>query len=412
MADAYAPRDTLTLWWLGDPKRPALVGQISLVLGGRGVGLRYADGWLAHGFALSDDLPLRAELFLPAEKGRAAGAVDDARPDRWGERVIRKFEITPRLSILEFLLFAGDERYGALGVSVRDDMYEPWPGGPAPGFDQLEQMAEAVRMVLANEPVPELQRRLVRPGGTLGGARPKSLVQMDGRPWIVKFPEVTEYDEPLVEHASMQLAATCGVEVAHTRAVKLYNGHAVAIQRFDRDGNTRLHAVSAGVLFVASGEAQGYPELAQLLRRLAPAHRIAQQQEQLFRRMVFNILIDNTDDHEKNHAVLRQPDGSYLLSPAFDVLPAAQGLGYQQLNVGIDGAGSTLFNAMSSGSQFGLRPATARAVIQDICKAVDGWRQAFSKAGVGDADIDYLARFIDRDALRSQRAEFLRTMTK
>ena len=85
----------------------------------------------------------------------------------------------------------------------------------------------------------------------------------------------------------------------------------------------RLHAVSAHVALRAAGEELGYPQLAQLLRRVAPAGEIRSQQEQLFRRMVFNILIDNTDDHEKNHALLRQADGHYLLSPAFDVVPSA-----------------------------------------------------------------------------------------
>jgi serine/threonine-protein kinase HipA len=408
MPEPYEPRDTLSLWWLGDPRHPTPIGEISLVLAGRGVALRYADRWLATGFPLSDDLPLREGLFIPTEKDRAAGAVDDARPDRWGERVIRKFETTPRLSILEFLLFAGDDRYGALGVSLRADSYEPWTRGPAPEFDQLEQMAVAVRMSLANEPVPELQRRLVRPGGTLGGARPKSLLQMDGRQWIVKFPEITEYDEPLVEHATMQLAATCGVVVSPTRAIRLGNGHVVAIDRFDREGGARLHAISANVLLAAAGEERGYPELAQLLRRIAPADRIAEQQQQLFRRMVFNILVDNTDDHDKNHAFLRQRDGRYLLSPAFDVLPAAQGLGYQQLIVGKQGAESTLANAMSSCAQFGLAGAAARAIVREVCTAVERWKEAFSATGVKDADIDYLARFVDRESLRVQRAEYLR----
>ncbi len=407
MLEPYQPQDSLSLWWLGNPQRPEPVGQLSLALGGRAVALRYGDPWLAAGFALSDDLPLRDGLFVPA-KDRAAGAVDDARPDRWGERVIRKFEVTPRLSILEFLLFAGDERYGALGVSSRSDAYTPWAPGPVPEFDQLEQMAEAVRMVLANEPVPELQRRLVRPGGSLGGARPKSLLRMDGRQWIVKFPEVSEYDGPLVEHATMRLAAACGIDAAPTRAIKLGRSHVVAVERFDRAGANRLHAVSANVLLKAAGEELGYPELAQLLRRMVPADRIAEQQQQLFRRMVFNILIDNSDDHEKNHALLRQADGRYLLSPAFDVVPAAQGLGLQQLAVGKQGAESTLANALSSAAQFGLRPAAARAVVSEVCGAVEGWKRAFAAEGVKGDDIDYLARFIDRDALRLQRAQYSR----
>ena len=85
---------------------------------------------------------------MPRDKDCAAGAVDDARPDRWGERVIRRFEASPRLSILEFLLFAGDDRYGALGVSLRADGYVPWRSEPR--FENLQEMAQVVRKILAN----------------------------------------------------------------------------------------------------------------------------------------------------------------------------------------------------------------------------------------------------------------------
>lgn len=409
MVEPYLPRDTLGLFWLGEPAQPRRIGEVMLVHGGRGVGLRYGQEWLAEGFALSQDLPLRGELFVPAERDGVVGALEDARPDRWGERVIRKFERSPRLSLLEFLLFAGDDRYGALGVSQRLDAYEPWGGAPAPRFEQLEEMAEVVRRVLANEAVPELQRGLVRPGASLGGARPKSLLDMDGQRWLVKFSEDDAFDAPLVEHATMQLARRCGIDAVRTRPLKLPSGHAVAVQRFDRNGTARIHAVSALVALRAAGEALGYPELAQLLRRLAPADRIAPMQQELFRRMVFNVLVDNTDDHEKNHALLRRPDGHHVLAPAFDVLPTAQGLGYQQMRVGERGAESTLDNAMTACAQFGLKPAAARALIAEVCAGVEQWRACFAREGVRADELDYLARFIDREALRTQRREFMRS---
>lgn len=402
-APAYKPQDTLHLWWLGDPAQARLVGELSLVGGGRSVALQYAPAWLAAGFPLSDDLPLTGDLFVPKEKGMAAGAVDDARPDRWGERVIRKFEKSPRLSILEFLLFAGDDRYGGLGVSLRPDVYEPWASAPIPTLASLEEMADVVRKVLANEPVPDPQRRLVRPGVSLGGARPKSLISIDGEPWLIKFSEGEDMNNELVEHATMTLASECGIHVAATRALPVAQRHAVAIRRFDRVGARRVHAISANVAFRAVGEEQGYPQLAQLLRRLAPAQRIAQQQEQLFRRMVFNIFVDNTDDHEKNHALLRQEDGSYLLAPAFDVLPAAQGLGSQALLVGDAGAESSIGNAFSQVRAFGLRLPAAKAIVEEIARRVDGWKEHFRGAGVKDADIDVLAQYIDGDNLGGQR---------
>lgn len=417
MADeSFIPRDTLSLWWLGDPAQPRPVGEARLVQGGRGVALRYGEAWLAKGFALSEDLPLTRALFLPSERDSAAGALDDARPDRWGERLIRKFHKSPRLSLMEYLLFAGDDRYGALGLSLEEGSYRPWPGTPLPEFADLPEMAEAVRRVLADESVDERHQRLVRPGASLGGARPKSLLRMDGRDWLVKFNEEGEGDMALVEHAAMRLAARCGIEVAPTRPLPLAEAprpgraasravvsHAIAIERFDRQGPLRLQAMSVHVALRAAGEPLGYPEFAQLLRRLLPAGDIAPAQAQLFRRMVFNILIDNTDDHEKNHALLRLPDGRWQLAPAFDVLPTAQGLGYQQLRVGSDGHAATLANALSECGAFGLRLPAARAIVRDLSEAVGAWQTAFAEHGVTPSDIERLAPFIDRERLRSER---------
>jgi len=406
MADKYTPQDRLFLWWLGDPSQPCLVGELGLALGGRSVSLRYAPDWLRCGFALSEDLPLTNDDFMPRSKDSAVGAVDDARPDRWGERVIRRFEASPRLSILEFLLFAGDDRYGALGVSLQANAYAPWRHEPMPRFEDLQEMVNVVKKVLANEAVPELQKRLVRPGASLGGARPKSLITMDGEHWLVKFSEGEDINTPLVEHATMELARSCGIEVATTRALPLGSGHAVAVKRFDRIGPTRVHAVSAHVALRAAGEAPGYPQLAQLLRRMAPAEEIRSQQAQLFRRMVFNILMDNTDDHEKNHALLRQADGHYRLSPAFDVVPSAQGLGYQAMAIGDLATESTLVNALSQARQFGLKPAAAHAILREVASSVANWKEAFAAKGVSTGDVQLLAQYIDGDRLRVQREEF------
>jgi serine/threonine-protein kinase HipA len=278
-------------------------------------------------------------------------------------------------------------------------------------------MAEVVRKVLANEPVPELERRLIRPGVSLGGARPKSLIQIDGQCWLVKFSEGEDADTELIEHAAMTLAARCGIQVAATRALPVAGRHAIAVRRFDREvdregdgeGLARRHAISAQVVLRASGDAFGYPQLAQQLRRLAAANAIAQAQQELFRRMVFNILIDNTDDHEKNHALLRQADGTYALSPAFDVLPAAQGLGVQAMDVGERGTESSIDNAMSQAAAFGLRRDAATKIVSAIAAVVDQWREHFQAAGVRDVDIQMLEQYIDGANLGRQRADVLAT---
>ena len=129
---AYTPSDELHLWWLAQPLQPRYVGALHMVRTVRGVSLHYGADWLANGVALSEDLPLIDEEFLPRERDSAAGAVDDARPDRWGERVIRFIDKPPRLSLLEYLYFAGDERFGALGVSLSASEYQPRRLGPLP----------------------------------------------------------------------------------------------------------------------------------------------------------------------------------------------------------------------------------------------------------------------------------------
>jgi len=164
----------------------------------------------------------------------------------------------------------------------------------------------------------------------------------------------------------------------------------VAVERFDRLENTRLHVLSAHTLLRAAGEPMGYPELSQLLRRYAQPSLIKQQQAQLFKRMVFNILIDNTDDHEKNHALIRTDQGNYRLSPAFDVLPAAQGLGYQQMRVGVNGHESNIENALSEVAAFGLKLSEAKETVGDIQKIMKTWPQHFAKCGAKPREIEML----------------------
>jgi len=402
---AYRPGDQLHLWWLGQPSQPWYIGQLNTSRVLRGVSLRYDASWLAKGFALSEDLPLIDQEFLPRDKDTAAGAVDDARPDRWGERVIRFVDKPPRLSLLEYLYFAGDDRFGALGVSTSADEYAPRRLGPMPSLSDVDVIDELVKKVLANEPIPEAQKRLIAPGVTMGGARPKALIAIDGHQWVAKFSDGDPIDTPLIEHATMTLAARARIRVAATRPIRLHDGHAVAVKRFDRVGAERVHALSANVALKAAGDQLGYPELAQLLRRrgaLADGSATSQMRE-LFRRMVFNILIDNTDDHEKNHVLLVDDSQHFHLSPAFDVLPSGQALGYQQMRVGTNDADSTLDNALSMHALFALDKAQARREITEVATVVDGWRSHFAECGVAARDIDLLADQIDRPFLKEQR---------
>jgi serine/threonine-protein kinase HipA len=389
------------------PQQPVLIGELNLARSIQGVSLRYADPWLEQGFPLSEDLPLIDEEFLPGEKGLAAGAVDDARPDRWGERVIRFIDKPPRLSLLEYLYFAGDDRFGALGVSTSSEEYLPRTLGPLPTLDEAEAIHTLIRKVLENEPVPPEQKRLISPGVTMGGARPKALLNVGGDQWVIKFSDGEPTDTPLVEHATMTLAQKAEIRVAPTMAVALTDGHAVAIKRFDRHRGERLHCLSACVALRAAAERFGYPELAQLLRRrgVIEGDTYIGHMRELFRRMVFNILIDNTDDHEKNHAVIMTDAQQYALSPAYDVLPSGQALGFQQMRVGEEEADSTLSNALSMCQMFALRKDDAMREIRAVARVVDSWKEHFKACGVTPGDIELYAEQIDRPFLRDQRNE-------
>jgi len=407
-APRYAVTDRLFLWLLTDPARPVLVGDLDLMRTTKGVSLRYADAWLERGFALSEDLPLVTGDLLPGDRETAAGAVDDARPDRWGERVIAVLDKPPRRSVLEYLYFAGHDRFGALGVSTSREQYLPHTTGPLPTLADTPAIQALVLKVLANEPVSERERRLISPGASMGGARPKALLDIDGAQWVVKFAPEDALDTPLIEHASMTLASKADIRSATTRAIRLADGHAVAVERFDRSAGRRLHALSANVALKAAGARLGYPELAELLRRrgIAQGDVYIAQMRELFRRMVFNILLDNTDDHEKNHVLLVDDAGHFELSPAFDVLPSGQSLGYQQMRVGTEEADATLTNALSMSSQFSLKKDAAVREIRHVIDVVAGWKKHFAARGVGKNDIAQLVEQIDRPFLADQRRDF------
>jgi serine/threonine-protein kinase HipA len=404
----YQPTDTLYLWYLAQPSRPVQVGEMNLVRSTQGVSLRYADSWLQNGFPLSEDLPLIGQEFLPTERGTAAGAVDDARPDRWGERVIRFIDKPKRLSLLEYLFFAGDDRFGALSVSTSPTEYLPRRLGPLPALADADEIQELIRKVQNNEAVPQAQERLISPGATMGGARPKALVNIGSDQWVIKFADGDPADTPLIEHAAMTLAQKALIRVAETRPVRLIHGHAVAIKRFDRAaGGRRLHSLSARVALQAAAEGFGYPELAQLLRRkgVVDGDLYVAHMRELFRRMVFNILIDNTDDHEKNHALLVTDSQQYELSPAYDVLPSGQALGFQQMRVGDQEADATMVNALSMSRMFSLTKDEAVEQVRAVAGVVDGWKEHFAQSGVTPGDIDLYAQHIDRPFLKEQRDE-------
>jgi len=414
--------DDLHLWHLGDPRTPRWVGALKLVSAGKGVSLQYGKEWLAHGFALSEDLPLVDNEFLPpgrlaADAQRAVGAVDDARPDRWGEKVIRFVEKPKRLSLMEYLYYAGDDRFGALGVSTSSSTYSPRPTSPLPRLGDAQQLSEVAAKIEASEPINAMEAKIIAGGGSpLGGAKPKALIDIAGEQWVIKFFNNEPVDTPLIEHATMTLATRAGITVAETQVIRLADSHAIAVRRFDREQDRRIHSISAGTAIRAATPSgaepeMGYPELARILRRVGITQDDMNQRDarEIFRRMVFNILVDNTDDHEKNHSLLVVSpfdNGRLKLAPAYDVLPTNSAQGYQEFICGTQGRDSTLENAMSQCDAFGLLPTEAAAEVAIVISVVGAWQDHFAQAGVTVRDIASLAERIDGEELLNQRIGF------
>ena len=409
----YAPQDQLYVWALVNPQQPMLVGELRLSqLVADCATFAYAPPW--WNFALSEDLPIvQGQAFTAGERGSAPGAIDDARPDRWGERIIRHVDRPARLSVLEMLLFAGDDRFGALGVSVSADQYVPRQLGPYPQLRDLVPLSAAMEDLQTQAPVTADMQRLIQPGVMLGGARPKALLQTDAGACVIKFSELDDaVDTPLVEHATMTLAAKAGIRVAATGVlpIPMRHGkalHALTIERFDRVGDYRLHCLSARTVLRAARLPESYSALATVLLRLGHPDRQMAQREELFQRMVFNILMDNTDDHERNHSLRLGLDGYYELTPAYDVVPTLLNMGRQSMLVGAAGAESSLENALTELNEFGIRRARAMDLIRQVAQVVDGWQAHFAQQGVCRADMELLHASIDRDALRTQRHAFL-----
>lgn len=280
-------------------------------------------------------------------------------------------------------------------------------------------MSQAVAKITLKESITELEQRMLTAGGSFGGAKPKALIEIDGVQWVIKFFNGEPIDAPLVEHATMTLARQASINSAETRSIALRAKHAVAVRRFDRGGGElRVHCISAGTALQAQtiqGQAPDYshPNLAQLLRRngVTQGGQHLQDMRELFRRMVFNILMDNTEDHEKNHALLMTQPGRHgrmRLSPAYDVLPSNSGQGRQEFGVGTDGHDSTLRNALSQCQLFGLSVSDAKREVAQVVSVVNTWQAHFKACGVSGADIENLAQRIDGELLR-QRQEMIVT---
>lgn len=326
------------------------------------------------------------------------GALRDALPDYWGRLVIAtQMRIAVEaLSDAELMLRPNATRAGNLDFRPAPDAPEPVLGPP--DFADLTALLAGAERIQAGEAVDDPLAVLLIQGSSLGGARPKCTVRWREALWIAKFPARNEdYSVPRVEYATLRLAARCGIRIPEVRLEPIGGRDVLLVRRFDRrpmaGGDARVGYLSALSLMQRDeSERFGYPDIADRMRQQGMAG--LENQAELFRRMVFNLLVRNTDDHARNHGFLF--DGQRLhLSPAFDLVPtpARPGVGTEfnlALELGVQGRHASVDNALSRAARFGLERAAAIQVMREVAREVAGWRERFAADGVDEATLERL----------------------
>lgn len=330
------------------------------------------------------------------------GVVRDAAPDRWGRRVIEnKLRRVGPLPESEYLRHAGNNRTGAL--DFRASPSSPENAGPLAQWLDIEYLQEAAERIDAGESVPAQLEKIFDAGSSMGGARPKAVIETDSRQWLAKFGVPGDpFNVPCVEFATLRLAQAAGLNVPATRIETIGVGRSVMlIERFDRQridtGYARRHFLSALTLLARHESESPHCQYADIVEAVAThcaVPCIKADQAELFGRMVFNILINNNDDHLRNHGFLWDAAlQGWRLSPLYDVvpMPSVSRERYLHLGVGREGRLATLTNAMSRHGVFGLSHQQATAIIERIAAVVREWKTHFEADGVVGLDIDRVA---------------------
>lgn len=338
-------------------------------------------------------LPLAPTRYETARLEGIFGAIRDAMPDAWGQRVIEKVLGRSGLDPFDYLLNGPDDRAGALTFGLG-----PSPPPPKHVFNRVLDLAalrEAVRLLEETGPgaeVPEQVRQLRDPGTSLGGARPKAVVADEHGIWIAKFPQRGDrWNNAAVEAGMLALAARCGIRTPETRVERMGAEAILLVRRFDRTrvegGWLRHRMVSALTVLdaddrVTARENWSYLRLADELTRWSG--RAAADRRELFRRVAFNALVSNTDDHPRNHALVA-PGPDWGLAPAYDITPSPLvSLDRRDLAMecGPLGRIARRDNLIAGAPRFGLEPGEAARTFDELKATVAGhWRAEVARHG-------------------------------
>lgn len=352
----------LFVWvWLPDTKKPVVAGRLRL--SSKGYEFIYGRSYFEQPNAFSLDpqiLPLKHATFGPQTS--LFSSLRDAAPDAWGRRVLlyrlgmSTNTDTQTLTELDYLLYGGDNRIGALHFQTTADYYV----APATSTATLEELYQAAENINQGESISTHLLEALQHGTSIGGARPKATINLNQEAWIAKFSTQTD-TFPVVrqEALGMELARRMHINTAESRLQHLMKKDMLLVRRFDREPHSIIHhrhmisGLTALQLDEMEARYASYPDLAAFLWKYGKDPK--KQCEELYRRMILNLLIGNTDDHARNHSFFWNAKEAEL-TPAYDisVLSRVGEEASQAMIIGQKGTFSSRTNALSLCETFGL----------------------------------------------------------
>lgn len=369
----------------------------------------YDKPWLAHPekFALEPALKLTEGTFHTGHAMNLFGAMGDSAPDRWGRVLMRRAEAsnaknqnrTPRtLFEIDYLLGVNDEaRHGALRFSMppNDNVFlSPKQKTSIPPLVDLSKLLSATeRFIEDNESAEDLQL-LLAPGSSLGGARPKASIRdKDGTLAIAKFPRKDdEFNVVIWEMITLTLAQKAGIKVPSYRLETILEKPVLIISRFDRKNGERIPFLSAmSMLGAQDNQQHSYLEMAYALAQHGASPE--EDMKELWRRIVFTIMVSNTDDHLRNHGFIYERFKGWRLSPAYDINPTPAEIAPRMLTTSIDfqDNSASLETAMRVANDFRLKKEEALSMIKEVASAVKQWRSLASELGLSKRECDRMS---------------------
>lgn len=377
--------------------------------GRESVSFEYEKTWLHHPekFALEPSLMLTEGAFHAHAGAGVFGAIGDSAPDRWGRVLMRRAEIarakgkniTPKTLLeIDYLLGVSDElRQGALRFSLESNaalFLSSKDKVTIPPLVYLPQLLSATEHFIEDNESPFELKLLLAPGSSLGGARPKaSVCDLDGSLAIAKFPRKDdEFNIVLWEAVALMLAKQAGIRVPSWRVETILEKPVLIIKRFDRCNGQRIPFLSAmSMLGAKDNEFHSYLEMVYALAQYGAAPE--QDMAELWRRIVFTVLISNTDDHLRNHGFIYERYRGWRLSPAYDLNPTPLEVKPHVLTTAIDfdDTRASLETTLAVAKDFRLSPDKAHEILKEVTVAVKSWRHVALDLGLSSRECERMA---------------------